>query len=456
MTPQAEMNPILLKPSTDASSQVVVLGRVWAELTAADYHQSRVEELFPIVRRAYHELAANHDLMVLEGAGSPAEINLKSRDIVNMRMACEANAACVLVGDIDRGGVFAALLGTLELLDAQERAMIRGFIINKFRGDVELLRPGIRMIEEQIGIPCVGVVPYLPEPGLEEEDSVALEHRRSVSRAWPVKEHADESPRRQLRIGVIALPYLSNFTDFDVLAAEPSVALAFIENPSDVSGADMLILPGTKQTLDDLDWIRTRGFADAIIEFPGSIAGICGGMQMLGLEIADPTGTENRGVARKATGLALLPISTILNPGKITKRVRGCVTAPSMPLCAAGAVFDGYEIHLGETIYADAAVPFAAIQRAGENGDWPDGAVSADGRVFGTYVHGIFDNDSFRHSVLAALRQIRDLAPARRFEFVTEERERRIDRLADHVRRSLNLELIRSWVAAPAAREAAR
>src|SRR5258708_21565266 len=287
VTPRAEMNPVLIKPSNDSSAQVVVLGRVWGEVSAADYHQRSVEELFPLVLQAYRTLAAEHDVVLLEGAGSPAEVNLKAHDIVNMRMAQAAGAACLLVGDIDRGGVFASLLGTVELLDPAERALLRGFGVNKFRGDVRLLQPGIDMIEQRIQLPCAGIVPYLPDLGLDEEDSVALEESHRARSAWKPR---DENSQRPLRVGVVRFPYLANFTDFDALAAEPSVSLAFLGGPEELQEADLLILPGSKQTLDYLHWLRESGFATALQKFAGraGVMGICGGMQIMGATVRDP------------------------------------------------------------------------------------------------------------------------------------------------------------------------
>ena len=401
----AEMNPVLIKPSSDTGAQIVLLGRVWGQVTAGDYHRGRVEELFPTVLESYEKLAAAHELIVLEGAGSPAEINLRAHDIVNMRMAHAADAACVLVGDIDRGGVFASLLGTLELLDAEDRARIRGFIVNKFRGDVALLTPGIEMMERRIGIPCVGVVPFLHDLGLEEEDSVALEDRRTVARMW---QSVGTSAERPLRIGVVALPYMANFTDFDALAMEPSVALAFLEDPAQCAMADVLILPGSKQTVDDLAWVRARGFADALNAHAGPLIGICAGYQMLGLSIEDPAGVESGGIARAVDGLGLLPVRTVMREEK-TVRV------------AAGQP-RGYEIHMGET-----------------------SGSSENGRVWGTYIHGLFDEDGYRHAFLDAAREECGLSPAREKVRVTENRQARIDRWADHLRQSLNLELIRGW-----------
>ena len=438
VAPCAEMNPVLIKPSSDTGAQVVLLGRVWGQVTASDYHQRRVEDLFPAVLESYATLAAAHELIVLEGAGSPAEINLRAHDIVNMRMAHAADAACVLVGDIDRGGVFASLLGTMELLDAEDRARIRGFIVNKFRGDISLLMPGIAMIERRIGIPCAGVVPYLHDLGLEEEDGVAMEDRRTAARVWG---NAPVSPDGPLRIGVIALPHMANFTDFDSLAMEPSVALAFLDDASQPAAADVLILPGSKQTLDDLAWLRSRGFAAVVCAHTGPLIGICGGYQMLGLSIEDPAGVENGGLSRTTEGLGLLHVRTVMRQQKTVRRATGKAH------CWGGPEFRGYEIHMGETQYGDGADPFAQIVREGDPHAVPDGAVAASGRVWGTYVHGLFDDDVFRHAFLDGVRRECGLAPAREKLPVTASRQARIDRWADHLRRSLNLDLIRGWIA---------
>jgi len=410
--PCAEMNPVLIKPSSDTGAQIILLGRVWGQVTASDYHQRRVEDLFPAVLESYGALAKTHELMVLEGAGSPAEINLREHDIVNMRMAHAADAACLLVGDIDRGGVFASLLGTMELLEPEDRARIRGFIVNKFRGDVSLLTPGIETIERRIGIPCAGVVPFLHDLGLEEEDGVAMEDRRTVDRVW---RNAASSPDRPLRIGVVALPHMANFTDFDALAMEPSVALAFLEDASQAAAADVLILPGSKQTLDDLDWLRSRAFEAVLRAHTGPLIGICGGYQMLGLSIEDPAGVENGGLARASEGLGLLPVRTVMRERKTVRLATG--------------KFRGYEIHMGET---------SAIA---------DAATEDPGRVWGTYVHGLFDDDAFRHTFLDGVREQCGLAPARETVNVTANRQARIDRWADHLRRSLHLDLIRGWIA---------
>jgi len=434
VVPCAEMNPILIKPTSDTGSQIVLLGRVWGQVTASDYHQRRVEDLFPAVLESYRNLSARHDLILLEGAGSPAEINLRKHDIVNMRMAHAADASCLLVGDIDRGGVFAALLGTMELLDPEDRARIRGFVINKFRGDAGLLRPGVEMIEERLGIPCVGVVPFMRNLGLEEEDSVAMEDRRTVKRVWP---HADEG---SLRVGVIAVPHMANFTDFDALAMEPSVALAFLEDPEQAALADVLILPGSKQTIDDLLWIRERGFADSIAAHSGLLIGICGGFQMLGLSIEDPSGVESGGVCRTVQGLGLLSIRTVMRDEKTVRRTTGRTRLWK------DLSFHGYEIHMGETLYESGVEPFAEILREGEQEPTPDGALASSGRAWGTYVHGLFDVDAFRHRFLNGAREARGLAPARSYVCVTAERQSRIDCWANHLRQSLDIDLIRGWI----------
>lgn len=439
IAPRVEMNPVLIKPSSDTGSQIVLLGKIWGQVTAAGYHTRRVEELFPTVLESYRRLASEFEVIVLEGAGSPAEINLREHDIVNMRMARAAAAACLLVGDIDRGGVFASLLGTMELLEEDERAFIRGYAINKFRGDQSLLMPGIAMMEPRLRVPCAGVIPYLHDLGLDEEDGVALEDRRT-SRAWRGIDFT--SAGRPLRIGIVAFPHMSNFTDFDALAAEPSVSVAFLERAADLGEADVVILPGTKQTLSDLEWLRRNGFAEQVLQNGGKkrpLAGICGGFQMLGLRIEDPHGIESGSTPSASDGLGMLTVGTKFGVEKTTSPVTGTT-------CEDRGEFRGYEIHVGDTTYVDGAKPFATIRRQGGTGERPDGAISADGRVWGTYVHGLFDDDRFRHGLIARWREQCGLAPAGSVAFVAAERDRRLNRLADHVRSSLNMQLIKSWI----------
>ena len=430
------MNPILMKPAGDMTSQIVVLGRIWGKLSASDYHQRRVDELLPVVRESYEILAAQHELIILEGAGSPAEINLKQHDIVNMRMADLANASCLLVGDIDRGGVFASLFGTVNLLEPSEQARIRGFVINKFRGDVALLEPGVHMMEDRLQKPCVGIVPYMPGLALEEEDSLGLQTAESERHTWS----SDKTSDRALRIAIVALPSFSNFTDFDALRHEPSVSLHFCRDAMQLASADIIILPGSKQTVADLLWMRRLGIDSSIIAHShnGLVVGICGGMQMLGTTIIDRFAMEHGG---QAEGLGLLPFSTQMNAEKLTRQVRGRMSHHRLfgqPV--APSTFNGYEIHVGETVYAQGAQAFAILHE-----DECDGCISEDTRVFGTYLHGIFDDDGFRHTFIAAARNFHHLSPAIRYDRWSQKRDESFALLAETVRRSLDLPRIFGW-----------
>lgn len=439
IAPSVDMNPILLKPTSDRSSQVVLLGRACGVQSASDYHERRTLDYAPIVVDAYRRLAETYDVIVLEGAGSPAEINLKATDIVNMRMAAAADARCLLVGDIDRGGVFASLLGTLELLDAAERARIAAFAINKFRGDYGLLEPGVRDIERRVGVPCAGVIPWLRDLGLDDEDSIALEDAPTVAnRGWRA---TNAHPERPLRVAVVALPYLSNATDFAALAAEPDVDLAYARTPEDLAYADFAIVPGTKETLADRRWMRERGFDPALVSCArrAYVFGICGGLQILGDRIDDPHGVEGGG---SDTGLGLLAIDTVLAREKITE--------PVTIVPRTGAFFGieshesesiGYEIHVGRSMRNEAFSPFADVtRRGGERVE--DGARSADDRVAGTYVHGLFASDAHRHAFVRATRQRCGLLPPTALAPIAGERDACFERLAAHVRASLSLDAL--------------
>jgi adenosylcobyric acid synthase len=436
IAPSVHMNPILLKPSGDCSSQVMVRGKIWGQISAADYHQRRVEELMPIVRESYQTLASNFQVIILEGAGSPAEINLKQHDIVNMRMAALADAQCLLVGDIDRGGVFASLLGTVELLEPEERDRIRGFCINKFRGDLTLLEPGLRMMEERLAKPCLGVVSYLPDLALEEEDGVGFP--AAARSGWPASE---DSSDRRLRIAVVALPSFSNFTDFDSLRAEPSVDLLFCRSAEFLANADLVILPGSKQTMSDLDWMLAQGFDRAVHLHArtGLVVGICGGMQMLGDEMVDPEGIERQG---RMPGLGLLPIRTDMQADKVTRLCSGVIHSHSLfGLPVREDRVAGYEIHIGKTLYQEQAEPFATL-----TDNERDGCISSDRRVLGTYLHGIFDHDGFRHQFLTSARNFCKLSPPSAFNPWTKQREESLDRLARQVSTSLDMRRIFDWV----------
>ncbi len=443
IAPSVHMNPILIKPSGAGSAQIVAHGKIWGQVTASEYHLRRVEELLPLVRTSYNILANNYDVIVLEGAGSPAEINLKQHDIVNMRMAEMADARCVLVADIDRGGVFASLLGTIELLDPAERDRIGGFVINKFRGDLSLLTPGVRSIEQRLNKPCLGVLPYLHDLALEEEDSVGLP--TVTDRGWSQSHVADAPPDRKLRIAVIALPSFSNFTDFDSLRAEASVELLFCRTAEALSNADVVILPGSKQTVDDLAWLRNSGLDRAVIQHAthGLVIGICGGMQMLGQTIADPDGLEHQGTG---AGLGLLPIHTIMRSQKVTRSVSGTLHREALFGNTATACVRGYEIHVGETIYAAHAQPFAILPAADGIATQWDGCISENALVLGTYLHGVFDDDPFRHAFLHAARAFRNLSSNTPLTAWKAKREESLDRLAAEVRQALDLPTIFSWV----------
>jgi adenosylcobyric acid synthase len=357
-----------------------------------------------------------------------------------------ADASCLLVGDIDRGGVFASLLGTVELLEPHERARIRGFVINKFRGDVSLLTPGIRTMEDRIEKPCLGVVPYLENLSLDEEDSLGLHGSDLLHESrWSIA-----GGERALRVAVIAFPSLSNFTDFDALRLEPSVAVRFCRKVEQLHGADVVILPGSKQTVDDLCWMRSQGLDKAVIEHAKTktrlIAGICGGMQMLGQLILDPEGIEGLESIR---GLGLLPINTTMRPSKITLAGTGALITKSLFGQPIGNVsLNGYEIHVGETSYVGPAQPFAQLTRRTKDSQESvvDGCVSPDSRIFGTYLHGLFDGDDFRHAFIHAARKFCHLAPAAELSNWESKRRESFDRLARTVSESLDLPKIFEWV----------
>lgn len=437
------MNPVLIKPGGGCTAQIIVRGKVWQSLDARTYFGHRSTTLLPVVEESYRELAVANDVVVLEGAGSPAEINLKDSDIVNMRMAKLANAPCLLVGDIDRGGVFAALLGTCELLDADERRHIRGFLINKFRGDASLLMPGVRTMEQRLGIPCAGVVPWLDQLDLDEEDSAGF--AENVGASWqPVQESS------ALRIAIVAFPSLANFTDFAPFASEPSVTLRYVPDPESLHSAHIIVLPGSKQTVEDLRWLRARGFEQSLLRHVangGLLIGICGGLQMLGREILDPHGVENGGSER---GLNLLPLRTTLTDKKITVPAHGKLCSNRL----FGAAIDvreahGYEIHMGQSEYLERAAPFASIRRA-TGGDVLDGCVSIDEHVIGTYLHGIFDDDAFRHAFLSAAHTALHLPAAEKFFGWRKHREQQLDRLADTFASALDLDGIFGLLDLPA------
>ncbi len=401
--PHVDMNPILLKPEGEARSQVVVMGRPIGSMGAVEYHRKK-PELRGVIAACLQRLRRSCDLLVIEGAGSPAEINLRAQDIVNMHVARAADARVLLVGDIDRGGVFAALVGTLELLEPEDRLRIAGFLINKFRGDRALLDPGLEFLTRRTGVPVLGVLPYLPALRIADEDSLSLDHRR-LRRVAAAGE---------LDVAVVRLPRIANFDDFDPLDQEPGVALRFVETADSLAGADLVIVPGSKSTAADLAWLRRSGMAEAITARARRgqpVLGICGGCQMLGVSIEDPDAVESP--EPTVSGLGLLPIRTRFRRDKVTAQVKAhpataCFLSEGL---APTTELRGYEIHMGlvEPAAGGRRYPFDIVERNARALEIPDGAVSAEGRVVGTMIHGLFENDRLRAAMLLALRRARGL-----------------------------------------------
>lgn len=413
--PDVRMNPILLKPSSDTGSQLIVNGEVRGEYRAAAYFQMK-RGLIPEILAAYRSLAAEADVVVIEGAGSPAEINLKADDIVNMGLAALVDAPVLLVGDIDRGGVFAQIYGTAALLEPEERRRVAGCVINKFRGDPELLRPGLAMLEERTGLPVLGVIPYAPVD-IDDEDS--LSDRLRPSR-----------PHRAVDIAVLRLPRISNFTDFTPLECHEALGIRYVADPAALGTPDMILLPGTKNTMADLLWMRQNGLEAAVRRLAGAgtpVLGICGGYQMLGRALSDPEGVEQGGTV---AGMGLLPCETVFSPKKTRTRVTASVQA--MPF--AGAWVEGYEIHMGQT--TGETKPFAVL-----SGGRPEGA--AAGTVFGTYLHGLFDSGELTGRLADWLLERKGLPLAAvRPESHQAYQERQFDLLADTVRAGLDMEAV--------------
>ncbi len=424
LEPAVEMNPILLKPCTDTGSQVVVLGRPVGTMKAAEYQRFKTS-LLGTVRESLDRLRAAYDLVVIEGAGSPAEVNLRDSDIVNMRTAELADAPVLLVGDIDKGGDFAQLVGTLHLLQDAERARVRALVINKFRGDIEILRPGLDFLERETARPVLGVVPYLRDLRLPEEDTIPARSRNGLA-----------SRPDMLKMDVIRHPRIANFTDFDALETEPDVRLRYVEEPGGAP-PDVLILPGTKSTIADLRWLKSVGFAEYLhrcLAEGTEVVGLCGGYQMLGQRIRDPRRVESESEVEE--GLGLLPVETVFAEAKETAQVRAVHLN-------TGVEVRGYEIHMGRTEGAEGPV-FRILERHGSPADEPDGSSARGGRVWGTYIHGVFDSGPFRRGFLDRLRARRGWEPLRKaFDVDLSES---LDRLADRVRASLDMDLLRRIV----------
>ncbi len=412
--PDVRMNPILLKPNSDTGSQVIVMGKPVGNMNVEEYIRYK-PAAFQTAKEAYDQLAEEYDVVVLEGAGSPAEVNLKSHDIVNMNMARYANAPVLLVGDIDRGGVFASFVGTMEVLAEWERKLVAGFVVNRFRGREALLEDAMAYMRRHTGRAVLGVVPYLQSLGLPEEDSVAFKSQTAAK---------EKSSPDRIEIAVIDLPHISNFTDFDAFVNEPDVMLQIVRSPGDLDAPDAIILPGSKNVMDDLSFLRQSGLARVIMDCSrtAEIVGICGGYQMLGTEINDPIGVESaKGSAR---GLGLLPLSTRMAAGETLMRANGTHLDSQLPV-------RGYEIHHGES-RGENLQP--VVRRS-------DGIVAGmgQGRIWGTYLHGIFDADEFRRWFIDRLRERRGLEPLGRV-CAPYDLEPAFDRLAEVVRKSLQMD----------------
>jgi adenosylcobyric acid synthase len=390
------MNPVLLKP-LEKGCQVVIQGQGIGVMSIHDYYAYK-SQAWQAITASYDRLNATHDAIVLEGAGSPAEINLKAHDLVNMRMAAHADAAVILVADIERGGVFAQLVGTWELLDAEERGRVVGFVINKFRGDAGLLRAGLEYVEQRTGRPVLGVLPFDAAIQLDEEDSLGLSETASAD--------------GDIEVAVLRLPGLSNFTDFAALARAPGVALRYVREPAQFHRPDLVILPGTRTTFRALDWLQSTGLAElihrcALAPSGPYILGICGGCQLLGRSLHDPEGVEAPAITA-TEGLGLLDLDTHFQQRKTLCRVEAAVSAPGSLCFGCPAV--GYEVHQGISRRRQGASPWLRLRR--QTGEViEDGAVSRDGRVCGTYVHGLFDDARFCRALVTTLRQRRGLRP---------------------------------------------
>ncbi|CAM4381679.1 cobyric acid synthase [Paenibacillus tarimensis] len=455
-----DMNPILLKPKGNMTSQVVVHGKPLRDYDARAYREEYLAEAGKIVQDAVGRLRNEYEVVVLEGAGSPVEINLKDREIVNMRMAAWAEAPVLLVADIDRGGVFASIVGTMELLEPHERERVAGFVINKFRGDVSLLQPGLDFLEKKTGKPVLGVIPYLEALGLEDEDSLSLDSRLardgfggSGSRpsAGEFAGQAGCDSLEKLDIAVLRLPRISNFTDIDPLYYEPDVRIRYVTETCDFGQPDAVIIPGSKNTVEDWLFLQECGLAQRLVEYAsagGLVAGICGGYEMMGSRLLDPMKVESD--KEETAALGWFPFSVVFAADKRTVRVKGEAQLPGWQEKHSIA---GYEIHMGEVrSEGDYARPFILAREeeplramSGQSqyeSAYAEGAASGDGRVWGTFIHGVLHNDDFRRAWLNEVRAARGLGPLKPLLRFRERREAAFDRLADHVRRHLDMEVI--------------
>lgn len=426
MEPTVKMNPVLLKPTSDRRSQIIVGGKPIGTMSAMEYDRFK-PQLRQMVKEIYDELESEVDVVVIEGAGSPAEINLKKGDIVNMSMAKSADAPVILIGDINPGGVFASLYGTVKLLDEDEQARIKGIVINKFRGDVKILEPGLKMMEDLLGIPVIGVIPWM-EIDMEDEDSVTERFSR-------------RSGAGQIKTAIVRLPHISNFTDFNLLGSEPDVAVNYVSRASEIKDADIVILPGTKNTIEDLNWLKQQGIADEIVRHArrgGMVIGICGGYQMLGEMLHDPLHVESR--IPEIAGLGLLNLEVTFESEKTTVQAHGNIRCERGWLTEHNdLMLDGYEIHSGVNTFGQGCVPFLYL-----NGrETPDGVTNEKGNVIGSYLHGIFDTGSFWRAIVNRVRKEKGMEEnTDDLMTIQEFRDREFDRLAAIVRQNLDMDAV--------------
>ena len=422
--PSADMNPILIKPNSDTGAQVIIHGKVYGNMSAAKYHDFK-KEAKKFVVESFNRLSEKFDIMIIEGAGSPAEINLMENDIVNMGMAEIADAPVILVGDIDKGGVFASLVGTLSLLPDKDKERIKAFLINKFRGDKSLLQPGLYEIETLTSVPFLGVIPYLKDVYIQEEDGVAIDSYLKK-----------DLTLNEIKVAIVHLPHISNFTDFDALEKEPDVALKYINIGDNLDEFDIVIIPGSKNTIDDLCKIYSTGFHKQLKRFSGFIIGICGGFQMLGQKIFDPLHVESN--KEEIEGLKFLNFTTVIEKDKITKQVKVKMNK-SIKEFFTQDTLKGYEIHMGKNTYFDDNYLFENIEDSGK-----DGLCSSDKKIWGSYIHGIFDNNTFRRNFLNYVRKVKGLNPLSESSFVdySKYKEEGFKKLAQIIKDNIDMKML--------------
>ena len=428
LEPDADMNPVLIKPNSDTGAQIILQGKVYGNMNAMEYHKfkSKAKE---VVIDSFKRLSQKFDLMIIEGAGSPAEINLMENDIANMGMAEIGDAPVILVGDIDRGGVFASLYGTVELLPEKYRKRIKAFLINKFRGDKKLLEPGLKQMTDLTNIPFLGVIPYIKDLYIQDEDGVAVDFKAK-----------EELHLNEINIGVIKLPHISNFTDFDALEKEPDVSLKYINPSEDFSKFDVIIIPGSKNTIDDLDFLKENNFEKKInnhLKNGKFLIGICGGFQMLGKKILDPFHVESS--KDEHSGLGFFNFTTIMAKEKTTRQVK-VKPVQNLPYGELNnETLTGYEIHMGKNEYHNERLIFKNIEDSSM-----DGLLNEDGKIFGTYIHGIFDNDTFRRAFLNFVRKSKGLKPLSLESSLNYKKfkEEGFNKLAEIIKENINMDML--------------